>query len=224
MVAHINVAENFIKDIQVANNKYDSPSNIVCDGKNSVILAKCASWTSGLLQHTYGCSNTFKQIFGVSGPQSAEYHDIIVNQTNFKNIQKVTDMEVRYDPTLMISKKPIISNTIQYSVWITDMTSSYHSKGDSREPPTGTGAGVGSGEFRLYADTNSKNIVGYTWSLSSGSTHYPKTTNKDASGRDVVVGRLDQIQFQLLVSMYLQQYHGTVQQKHHQPLLIQVSR
>ena len=94
MVAHIPVAENYIKDIETSRNKYGSPSNIIWDGKNSLILAKCASWTSGLLQHTYGWNSTiFKAIFGISSPQSAEYHDMIENQSKFINIQKVTDIK-----------------------------------------------------------------------------------------------------------------------------------
>jgi hypothetical protein len=88
--------------------------------------------------------------------------------------------------------KPFVDGTVQYELRIIDSTSSPHSTGDTRK---GTGAngddqdGAGLGTMRLYADASSGEIVGYTWSLSSGSVYYT-ATSPAGDRRSLVVGRM----------------------------------
>ena len=152
---------------------------------------------------------------GSKGPSSARYHDNIQAQNNFQRIQRAADvrrgdilaskyldntsggtghtMIAASAPVLRsIPSKPVIDGTVQYELLIIDSTKSPHSTGDTRK---GTGAdggdqdGAGLGTMRLYADAGSGQIVGYTWSLSTGSTYYT-ATSPVGDRRSLVVGRM----------------------------------
>jgi hypothetical protein len=99
-------------------------------------------------------------------------------------------MIVRKAPTKILSPgQPLISGTDQYSVIVIDSSSTQgHGPDDTRLYPSQSGMGIGSGEFRLYANPTTGAIVGYTWSSYSSSTYYPNI----ASGRQIVVGRLSE--------------------------------
>ena len=152
---------------------------------------------------------------GSKGPSSARYHDNILFQNNFQRIQRAADvrrgdilaskyldktsggtghtMIAAGTPVLRsVPSKPVIDGTVQYELLIIDSTKSPHSTGDTRK---GTGAdggdqdGAGLWTMRLYADAVSGQIVGYTWSLSSGSVYYTATSPAD-DRRSLVVGRM----------------------------------
>jgi hypothetical protein len=152
---------------------------------------------------------------GSKGPSSARYHDNIVFQNNFQRIRQASDVRrgdilaskylkstgdgtghtmiaastpvLRSTPT-----RPLIDGTVQYELRIIDSTSSPHSTGDTRQGTGANGAdqtGAGLGTMRLYADAASGQIVGYTWSLSTGSVYYT-ATSPDEDPRSLVVGRM----------------------------------
>jgi len=152
---------------------------------------------------------------GSKGPSSARYHDNILAQNNFQRIQRASD--VRRGDILAskyldktsggtghtmiaageakkreVDTEPVVDGTAQYELLIIDSTKSPHSTGDTRK---GTGAngedqdGAGLGTMRLYADAVSGQIVGYTWSLSSGSTYYTASRPSD-DRRSLMVGRM----------------------------------
>lgn len=78
---------------------------------------------------------------------------------------------------------------MQYEVDIIDSTQSRHgSTGDTRLD--GKVEGVGQGIMRLYANSSTGNLVGYTWSVLSGSTYYG--TGGDTS-RTIKIGRFQNL-------------------------------
>ncbi|HTN87059.1 MAG TPA: hypothetical protein VL242_25345 [Sorangium sp.] len=85
---------------------------------------------------------------------------------------------------------PVYANTKQYAVPIADATSSSHgcsvSYPDSRWSGACTGgtftAGTGTAYMRLYTDL-SGNLLGYSWSVTSGATYYSPTTRPYAIGK-----------------------------------------
>ncbi|WP_438029147.1 hypothetical protein [Sorangium sp. So ce233] len=91
---------------------------------------------------------------------------------------------------LTTALSPIYASTKQYAVPIADATSSVHgcsqSFPDSRwsgDCKTGTFAGgTGTASMRLYTDL-SGNLLGYTWSVTSGATYYSPSTRPYAIGK-----------------------------------------
>ncbi|XYI01430.1 hypothetical protein ACMHYB_17440 [Sorangium sp. So ce1128] len=85
---------------------------------------------------------------------------------------------------------PIYAGTKQYAVRIADATSSSHgcslSYPDSRWSGACNGgtfaAGPGTAFMRLYTDL-SGNLLGYTWSVTSGATYYSPSTRPYAIGK-----------------------------------------
>jgi hypothetical protein len=152
---------------------------------------------------------------GSKGPSSARYHDNILFQNNFQRIQRAADVQrgdilaIKYlDKTgggtghtmiaagkatkRAVDTEPLVDGTVQYELLIIDSTKSPHSTGDTRKGTAADGGdqdGAGLGKMRLYADAVSGQIVGYTWSLSSGSDYYTATTPV-GDRRSLMVGRM----------------------------------
>lgn len=152
---------------------------------------------------------------GSSSPSSSQYFQLILAQKNFSRIGKAAEIQrgdiiaLEYQPcannsstghTMMAMgpavlraapSKPLIANTVQYEVLIADSTSSPHTTTDSNGKPyadkrtSSNGTGAGTGWFRIYADATTGNIVGYTWTMNSGSAYYDA-----ASCRVIAVGRM----------------------------------
>lgn len=178
--------------------------------------ADCSGYvTRSLMKAFEFTAEDFQAWMGSKGPSSARYHDNIVFQNNFQRIRRASDVQrgdilaskyldktgggtghtmiaastpvLRSAPT-----EPLINGTVQYELRIIDSTSSPHSTGDTREGTGTNGAdqdGAGLGTIRLYADALSGQIVGYTWSLSSGSVYYTATKPVD-DRRSLMVGRM----------------------------------
>lgn len=152
---------------------------------------------------------------GSKGPSSARYHDNILFQNNFQRIRLAADVR-RGDilaskyldktgggtgHTMIAAGKaekrtsntePLIDGTVQYELLIIDSTKSPHGTGDTRKGTGVDGAdqdGAGLGTMRLYADAVSDQIVGYTWSRSSGSVYYTATSPTN-DRRSLMVGRM----------------------------------
>lgn len=98
----------------------------------------------------------------------------------------VTGPATQISPAL----SPAYASTKQYAVPIADATSSSHgcsvSYPDSRWSGACNGgtfaAGTGTAYMRLYTDL-SGNLLGYTWSVTSGATYYSPSTRPYAIGK-----------------------------------------
>ena len=85
----------------------------------------------------------------------------------------------------------IIQGTTQYKVQVMDSTQSPHGTGtdDTRNLAGVSGQGLGTGYLRLYADSTTGVLAGYSWSQSTASTLYQNTTTPLL--RLMVLGRID---------------------------------
>lgn len=88
-------------------------------------------------------------------------------------------MMVNADPEPIVSIKPIISGTKQFSVNIIDQ-SEMHGSSDTRSNTRSNG--LGSGYLRIYTDYNG-NLVGYSWSTNPGSKFIGPNVHPMAVGR-----------------------------------------
>ncbi|KQT13931.1 hypothetical protein ASG30_18220 [Ramlibacter sp. Leaf400] len=180
--------------------------------------ADCSGFVTRSLMKAFAFSSgSISTWLGSTGPSSARYHDNILATNNFQRIEAASSVKrgdlvaIKYlDKTsggtghTMIAAgapversqatKPIIENTVQYELRIIDSTSSPHGDGDTRKGTAADGSGsdqngAGLGTMRLYADASTRKIVGYTWSLSTGSSYYTATSPAD-DRRSLVVGRM----------------------------------
>jgi hypothetical protein len=80
-------------------------------------------------------------------------------------------------PTVRASTNPIVAGTTQWLLPITDSTTSPHGCTDTRYNglaclPANFSAGAGEGDMRIYTDTATGDLRGYTWSTASSTTSY----------------------------------------------------
>jgi hypothetical protein len=165
---------------------------------------QCNSFHNKVLNHCYGL-NVLAWTGGLfNSPNAAFIYDRIVAEVQYTVIQSIHDVEVgdtiaiKYPPgqgtsghimfvhdvpALRIASAKLVPNTDQYGVIVVDSTSTYHGPLDTRIDNNQVG-GVGRGEFRLYVDTNTEEIVGYTWST-YGTSKYEELGN----GLVLVIGR-----------------------------------
>lgn len=175
--------------------------------------SNCSGFVTRSLMKAFQLTgDDFIEWMGGKGPSSARYHDNIVAQNNFQRIHLAPDVRrgdivaIKYPEGMSgtghtmiaagtpvrrtVATAPDIPGTVQYELRIIDSTSSPHSL-DTRSATLPAGPnGAGLGTMRLYAHETSGVIVGYTWSLSSGSKYYNPTTPTPEEGRSLVVGRL----------------------------------
>ncbi|MCU0665279.1 MAG: hypothetical protein MUC50_23500 [Myxococcota bacterium] len=87
-------------------------------------------------------------------------------------------------PISRTATKPLIADTEQYAVSVIDSSSSCHGNEDTRRGAEDglDDTGVGEGALRLFANASGE-IVGYSWSLLTGSQFY------DAQSRPLAIGR-----------------------------------
>lgn len=86
---------------------------------------------------------------------------------------------------------PLVSGTVQYALPIADATSSVHGCSvlypDSRWPNGCTSGsftgGAGTAFLRIYADAETGELQGYSWSVTSGSAYYAPDVRPYAVGR-----------------------------------------
>jgi len=212
--AHLVQAQHLVENLQTADlNVYGGGKrHIDWEAGHASARSVCSSFTTLLLQHTYGwTSSDFKDWLKSSNPEAFDYHDAIVARNRFLRIVHVTAIKpgdilaVKYTdhhvssngvedtghvmvtaepPQELEAKEPRVKGTRQYLVAVIDSSASGHGTSDTRHRPGGkfTG-GVGRGMFRLYSDSDGK-IAGYAWSDSAKSQFF------SAPDRDLVVGRL----------------------------------
>lgn len=170
-------------------------------------VSDCSSLLSLVMKRSYGITDTAMVAWlGAKWPGPKAYHDAIVAGAHFTRITAISQMQpgdvlaikglsagysshvavIVRAPMPVIATKPFIAETTQYQILVDDSTSNYHYIQDTRyvASPDTSFTGAGRGMMRLYADTNG-NLVGFTWSMSNGSTYY---TNGGAL-KDIVVGR-----------------------------------
>lgn len=151
-------------------------------------LKKAMSWAStDVLAH-----------WGASCPASTTYFSAIGAGTYFTQIAKAADIQVGDvivinagsgygGHTMIVDELPIVithaitplfAGTTQWKVPIMDSTSTAHGCTDTRwagtcVPLAGSmDPGAGRGSIRLYTDTGTGNLLGYTWSVTASNTSY----------------------------------------------------
>ena len=174
----------------------------------------CSPFVTRVIKTAYGINDTtYKNWFGSTSPTSSQYHAAIVAQNHFQrmttpeSIQRGDLISVSYLPCAnkdttghmmiamsgaikrMVATAPIIAGTEQYEISIADSSSSTHQATDANgkvyADTRGEGSGAGIGTLRLYKDTQTGQIAGYAWSMSSASVFYSVN-----SCRVIAVGRL----------------------------------
>jgi len=176
----------------IPDNKYSSEKILVWSAyPDCQARVQCNSFHNKVLTHNYGL-NILAWTGGLfNSPNAAFIYDQIVAQNQYTVVPSIHDVQVgdtiaiKYPPgrstsghimfvhdvpTLRTATATFIPNTDQYGVIIVDSTSTYHGPLDTRKDNALVG-GVGRGEFRLYVDTNTEEIVGYTWSTYSTSDY-----------------------------------------------------
>jgi hypothetical protein len=211
--------ESLALNVLDENNLYENDDQALswpsADGGIYSSRADCSGYvTRSLMKAFEFTAEDLQTWMGSKGPSSARYHDNIAFQNNFQRIRRASDVQ-RGDilaskyldqtgggtghtmiaagtPVLRTTpSEPSITGTVQYELRIIDSNASPHST-DSRKGTGANGAdqtGAGLGTMRLYADASSGQIVGYTWSLSSGSDYYTATSPTN-DRRSLVVGRM----------------------------------
>lgn len=157
-------------------------------GFYTAVLSKTMSWTPADVQSHWGAFC----------PTSTIYFSAIGTGTHFTQITKAAN--IQKDDVIVINAgsgygghtmlvdgapilithpvSPLFAGTTQWKVPIVDSTSTAHGCTDSRwtgtcTPLTGTmDPGAGRGNIRLYTDTISGNLLGYTWSVTASNTSY----------------------------------------------------
>jgi hypothetical protein len=156
----------------------------------TAVLTDAMGWASSDVQAHWGffC------------PSSPNYYTAIGAGTYFIQITRAVDIQVgdvlvinstagtagSYSGhTVMItalptvispSTNPVVAGTTQWRLPITDSTTSPHGCTDSRYigtcTPTDFHPGAGTGQMRIYTDTTTGDLRGYTWSLANSTTSY----------------------------------------------------
>jgi hypothetical protein len=209
---HLYWAEKIAANVIPDKNMYASnPSYMAWADANGVgdyvNRSKCASFITLLFMKAYDWSGSyFKDWMNSTSPTASAYYDTIKSQKRFVSIAKVEDIQpgdliaIKYPrgssvtghmmlangtATRIASTMPVISETYQYELKVIDSSQTGHGSTDTRLKEDGSyNQGAGIGVFRLYAN-NMGDIVGYTWSTSSGSQYY------DLKARPIIVGRIN---------------------------------
>jgi len=190
---HLDNAIDLVKRLNKStNNTYGTNPNWI-DWIKPAARTECNSFLNRLYQYTYGTNESyFKSWMNSTSPTAAKWHDAIeasnrfLKKVNVSTILEGDFMAIKYPPglsstghamlvcgkpTVRTATAPLVSSTTQYSVDVCDSSASYHGKNDTRLSQTSP-QGIGRGTFRLYANVTTKQIVGYTWSLDTGSVYY----------------------------------------------------
>lgn len=197
---HVQWADTLIANLTPDQNEYNtSPNYIYWAGVDGASVyanrTQCSSFLTRLLKRAYQWGDTeFQSWFGASSPNAATYYDAIVGQKHFNPVTNALDIQsgdviaVKYlfdadsSGHVMIARGPVVwlphvspykAGTTQYEIEVIDSAKSGHGSSDTRMMPDGswdTGAGIG--KARLYVDTASRGVVGYSWSFSKGSAYH----------------------------------------------------
>lgn len=202
----LNWVTELIQNTPPEKNVYISnPSIVTWKGEAGAWEYACSTDCSGLLtaliKVTYKFNSTDLQTWlGSAHPDAETYHQAIERKNQFSRFSHISDIQqnmiisIKYpdsaaatghlmlvasQPTEVTPTAPVIGATRQWVVRIADASQSPHSN-DSR---CDTCAGLGSGDIRLYTDTNGI-VIGYSWSLAANAAMYR------SSQHPIVLGKL----------------------------------
>jgi len=205
---HLSQALDLVNRLTAStNNTYATNPNWI-DWNKPAARTECNSFLNRLHQYTYNTNETyFKNWMNSTSPTAANWHDTIAAANRFQPKTRVTDIvagdfiAIKYpanltstghamlvcgNVTAYSATSPVVSSTVQYSVYVCDSSSSYHGNNDTRLTQASP-QGIGKGVFRLYANNSTNEIVGYTWSLIGSSVYYSQAE------RHLVAGSLTSI-------------------------------
>lgn len=205
---HLDYAIDLVKRLDKStNNTYGTNPNWI-DWKKPAARTECNSFLNRLHQYTYGTNETyFKLWMNSTSPTAAQWHDTIEAGNRFAkkiNVSTVVQgdfMAIKYPPGLSSTghvmlvcgrptpykaTAPFVSLTVQYSVDVCDSSASYHGNNDTRLTQSSP-EGIGRGTFRLYANATTNQIIGYTWSLVSGSVYYTQNERHLVAGSLIAI-------------------------------------
>jgi len=205
---HLTVARHLVERLDLNNTNYEHGQGTVVWTGTPESHTDCSGLIDHLLMHCYGYNReAFERWFGSHRPTAARYHDNIIAEKGFVQIQRVQDLRpgdliaIKYltrtdntghimlvaeAPQSMPAKKPIVANTDQWAITVIDSSESGHGPTDTRHK-NGPGGkdhdGLGQGVFRLYATRTGK-VAGFTWSTLNQSEF------KGPDEEHLVLGRL----------------------------------
>lgn len=205
---HLADAEDLVRNLELKHTNYEhGKADIKWTGTRES-HADCSGFVDGLLMHSYGYdAEQFKRWFDSHRPSARRYHDAIVEQRGFTQVDKLPDVRpgdilaVKYlkrddntghvmlvsgMPRRMAPKKPIVAGAVQWETPIIDSSETGHGPTDTRHhkgPKGKDHQGLGAGVLRIYADREGK-VLGFTWSTLERSSFKPP------DDEHLVIGRL----------------------------------
>lgn len=209
---HLDWARTLVRELRPEDTSYQhKPAYVKWKGEGGARAYEshtdCSGFLTALLEHSYGFDQAhFERWLNTRRPLAIDYHEAILRQRGFKQIQRMTGVlpgdviAIKYPPDaensghIMLvgetprrikSIRPEIEGTEQWEVEVIDSSRSGHGKTDTRRRDDGTfGSGVGEGVFRIYTNRDGT-LAGYSWSTFANSDYY------DLNQRHLLIGRLD---------------------------------
>ncbi len=185
---HLLDARTLVEHLDLNNTNYEHAQGTVVWSGTVESHTDCSGLIDHLLMHSYGYGpEAFKRWFDSHRPTARRYHDAIVAQKGFVQMQSVRELRpgdliaIKYltqkentghimiidePPQRMRAKKPLVDGSEQWEVTVIDSSESGHGPTDTRHKKGPNGKdhqGLGRGVFRLYATQQGK-ITGFSWS------------------------------------------------------------
>jgi len=205
---HLTEAEHLVDGLNLADTNYEHGQPSVSWDKPKASHTDCSGFIDALLMHTYHYDpNQFKVWFDSHRPSAKRYHDAIMEQRGFMQIQLISQLRpgdilaVKYFkrtdntghvmlveglPKHRKATEPLVDGTEQWEVQIIDSSKSGHGVTDTRHKMGADGKdhdGLGRGVFRIYTTADGK-VAGFAWSTMKVSQF------KEPLDEDLVMGRL----------------------------------
>jgi len=188
---HLLDARSLVERLDLNNTNYEHAQGKVVWSGTVESHTDCSGLIDHLLMHSYWYSpEAFKRWFDSHRPTARRYHDAIVAQKGFVQMQSVRELRpgdliaIKYltqkentghimivdeAPQRMKAKKPLVDGSEQWAVTVIDSSESGHGPTDTRHKKGPNGKdhqGLGRGVFRLYTTQQGK-ITGFSWSTLS---------------------------------------------------------
>lgn len=204
---HLMDAKAFLHQLDLRNTNYEHGEGKVVWSGSVEARTDCSGFIDHLLAHTYGYTPySFRRWFNKNRPTAARYHDAIVAQKGFVQLQSVRELRpgdliaIKYPqpnkntghimlvaeaPEKIPARQPFVEGSEQWSVTVIDSAESGHGPTDTRHKKGLRGKdkdGLGQGVFRIYA-TPEGQILGYSWSLLAVSQFIAPEKNHLVLGR-----------------------------------------
>jgi len=185
---HLLDVRALVKHLDLSNTNYEHAQGRVVWSGTLESHTDCSGLIDHLLMHSYGYTpEAFKRWFDSHRPTAARYHDAIVAQKGFRQLQTVGALRpgdliaIKYltqkdntghimlvdeTPQRMAAKKPLVDGAEQWAVSVIDSSESGHGPTDTRHKKGPGGRdhdGLGQGVVRLYT-TPAGAVLGFSWS------------------------------------------------------------